>query len=589
MNSRILLTALFALGLPANALACGAYPAGTNTNDLVLGMVANGTNIVSYTSVANAGTSRQGMIVYNRSTNSLLVCDGSAWRTLAAAGGVAAAGSSGQIQFNNAGVLGADTGLFWDNTNKRLGFGTAAPSYIVSFEGNTTQTVGMERHTIANTAGNSLTVLAGGATSGATDKNGGDLVLSSGTASGTGTSKIEFKTHPAGTTGTADTTATTAMTILGSGNVGIGTGSPSHQLDVRGSSPTVIQARSTVSNSRVDMRLFAPGTSSFQYITFGDDSAFDRGIIEYSHSADAMRFYTSGYNSGAADLAIDSAGNVGVGTTAPVSLLHVDNGFITSGRYGSTGALILRSASGTSAAPSAVATLGGLAYISFRGYDGSAYREGGAITSSTEDTFTSTSSPASIRILTTPAGTTTPVERVRITASGNVGIGTTAPNQGKLEVKGGTVCVDTDNDDNATSCITTESDARLKKNVRPLDVSLDTFMKLRPVSFDWKHDDAEVLKHYPLISRFAGHPHSIGMIAQEVQALVPDAILPETLGDEGVQYLQLDYTKLVPVLIKALQDVKREKDAEIDALTKRIEVLERILLTPEASAASAKD
>jgi len=187
-----------------------------------------------------------------------------------------------------------------------------------------------------------------------------------------------------------------------------------------------------------------------------------------------------------------------------------------------------------------------------------------------------------------------------ITAAGNVGIGTTNPDQGKLEVKGGTVCVDTDSDDNATSCIANESDARLKANVRPLDLSLDSFMKLRPVSFDWKHDDPEVLKHYPLIGRFAAHPHSIGLIAQEVQALVPEAIEPEAVGDKEVQYLQLDYTKLVPVVIKAVQDMKhlfegrdQQVSAEIEALKaenaalkQRLEVLEKIILTPEARAAA---
>ena len=37
------------------------------------------------------------------------------------------AGSSGQVQFNNGGSFGADNDLFWDNSNKRLGIGTATP------------------------------------------------------------------------------------------------------------------------------------------------------------------------------------------------------------------------------------------------------------------------------------------------------------------------------------------------------------------------------------------------------------------------------------------------------------------------------
>jgi hypothetical protein len=40
---------------------------------------------------------------------------------------VNAAGSNGQIQFNNSGAFGADSGLVWDNTNKRLGVGTNTP------------------------------------------------------------------------------------------------------------------------------------------------------------------------------------------------------------------------------------------------------------------------------------------------------------------------------------------------------------------------------------------------------------------------------------------------------------------------------
>ncbi|MBL4664786.1 MAG: hypothetical protein JKY23_02345, partial [Nitrospinaceae bacterium] len=37
------------------------------------------------------------------------------------------AGSTGQIQFNNGGVMGADANLFWDDTNKSLGIGTTTP------------------------------------------------------------------------------------------------------------------------------------------------------------------------------------------------------------------------------------------------------------------------------------------------------------------------------------------------------------------------------------------------------------------------------------------------------------------------------
>ena len=41
----------------------------------------------------------------------------------------AAAGSSGYVQFNNSNAFAADSNLFWDNTNKRLGVGTSSPAY----------------------------------------------------------------------------------------------------------------------------------------------------------------------------------------------------------------------------------------------------------------------------------------------------------------------------------------------------------------------------------------------------------------------------------------------------------------------------
>lgn len=47
--------------------------------------------------------------------------------TTSATGGTPA-GSTGQIQFNNAGAFGASSNLFWDSANTRLGVGTASPA-----------------------------------------------------------------------------------------------------------------------------------------------------------------------------------------------------------------------------------------------------------------------------------------------------------------------------------------------------------------------------------------------------------------------------------------------------------------------------
>ena len=73
--------------------------------------------------------------------------------------------------------------------------------------------------------------------------------------------------------------------------------------------------------------------------------------------------------------------------------------------------------------------------------------------------------------------------------SGAVGIGTATPDQGQLEVKGGTVCVDTNGDDDATECMASESDARLKTNIAPIEGALDKLLSIRGVEFDWRWND----------------------------------------------------------------------------------------------------
>lgn len=82
--------------------------------------------------------------------------------------------------------------------------------------------------------GSSLYVRAGGASPSGTDLNGGDLYLSSGAALGSGSSNIYFQTDAAGNSGSYESVPTSKMTILGNGNVGIGTTTPASTLTVIG-------------------------------------------------------------------------------------------------------------------------------------------------------------------------------------------------------------------------------------------------------------------------------------------------------------------------------------------------------------------
>lgn len=104
----------------------------------------------------------------------------------------------------------------------QVGIGTATPTHYLSLGGNSSRTVGLERHSTSGSSGSSLTILAGGAASTGSNLNGGNLILSSGITKGSGSSNIIFRTYPSGVPGSADNSAAERMRITSSGNVLIG-------------------------------------------------------------------------------------------------------------------------------------------------------------------------------------------------------------------------------------------------------------------------------------------------------------------------------------------------------------------------------
>ena len=102
--------------------------------------------------------------------------------------------------------------------------------------------------------------------------------------------------------------------------------------------------------------------------------------------------------------------------------------------------------------------------------------------------------------------------------------------------------------DSSSTTYNTSSDARLK-NVLGDAKGLEIVNQLNPVNFEWKESKKV----------------QDGLIAQEVEELVPNAV---SEGSSG--YYQMDYSKLVTPLIKAVQ----EQQEQIEELKARIATLE---------------
>jgi len=96
------------------------------------------------------------------------------------------------------------------------------------------------------------------------------------------------------------------------------------------------------------------------------------------------------------------------------------------------------------------------------------------------------------------------------------------------------------------------SDRQLKENIRRIG-GLEVVENLRGVSYDWKNSGEG----------------SAGVIAQEVEKILPSAVRENTDGMKTVEYDQL-----IAPLIEAVKALKTQKDEEITALDDRIRALE---------------
>jgi hypothetical protein len=102
------------------------------------------------------------------------------------------------------------------------------------------------------------------------------------------------------------------------------------------------------------------------------------------------------------------------------------------------------------------------------------------------------------------------------------------------------------------------SDKRLKNNIRLIDNPLEKLEKINGVYFNW-NDVAKQLAN-------KSDNEEVGFLAQEVQSVLPQIIKPApfdidiTTGESksGEHYLTIQYEKIVPLLVEAIKELKKE-------------------------------
>jgi hypothetical protein len=103
------------------------------------------------------------------------------------------------------------------------------------------------------------------------------------------------------------------------------------------------------------------------------------------------------------------------------------------------------------------------------------------------------------------------------------------------------------------------SDSRLKTDVLPIPNGLSVIEQLNPVSFYWNEDIREEM----------GDGKKIGFIAQEIEQ-----VIPEIVGKTNDGYYTLDTKSLIPIMTKAIQELKTCNDS----LKERVSCIESILI-----------
>ncbi len=310
-------------------------------------------------------------------------------------------------------------------------------------------------------------------------------------------------------TGTTLTGGTQYLTI-DSGNVGIGETSPTANLHIKG----------TGGGDGVNMILHNTGNAPAGIRLLSGHGNYE--VMASKTVADALEFIDD--SAGVTRMLINSSGNVGIGTTSPAQLLHVETTAspIATFRYNSSNRVDVRY--------DGLDTYGGNFRMMLEGTE--RFRFGTGVLGVSTTTLAA-------------AGDNPADENSSVLGAGYLYLqrdDSASINQivfGKNGQIAGRVITTT-----ATSYLSA-SDYRMKENVDYTWDATTRLKQLKPARYNWIADETNTLED--------------GFLAHEVSSVVPNAVFGEkdAVDSDGNPEMQgVDSAKLIPLLVKTIQELE---------------------------------